>query len=193
MKTDSSIEVEIKVRVQGRLAKIRARLREEGFVVSKRRVFEHNIMFDTADSRLSQSGKALRIRRAGHEYTFTYKGPVEAGGKHKTREEIETKAASFENLEGIVTRLGYIPKFRYEKYRTEYQKGKAGGVVTLDETPAGVFLEIEGSPEWIDRTATRLGFAPSDYITRSYADLYQGYCQELGLTPGNMVFENVFK
>jgi hypothetical protein len=34
----------------------------------------------------------------------------------------------------------------------------------LDETPAGVFLELEGPSRWIDRTARRLGFAESDYL-----------------------------
>lgn len=189
MKTNSNVEVEVKLRLQGSLAKIRAKLRAAGFAVDKRRVFEENLIFDSVDLSLSRSGKTLRIRRAGAENTLTYKGPVEQG-KYKSREEIETKASNFENLGGILRGLGFLPVFRYEKYRTEYRKGKAGGVVTLDETPVGAFLEIEGAPLWIDRTAATLGFSTSDYVTQSYADLYFGHCREHGFTPGNMVFEN---
>ncbi len=49
----------------------------------------------------------------------------------------------------------------------------ASGVAMLDETPAGVFLELEGPPRWIDRTARRLGFGEADYITASYAELHR--------------------
>ena len=31
--------------------------------------------------------------------------------------------------------------------------GNEPGVIELDETPAGDFLELEGPPEWIDATA----------------------------------------
>ena len=51
-------------------------------------------------------------------------------------------------------------------------------MATLDETPIGVFVELEGPPDWIDRTARRLGFSPADYIKASYARLYQQWCSE---------------
>ena len=52
------------------------------------------------------------------------------------------------------------------------------GVVTLDETPIGWFLELEGSPDWIDKTARQLGFSEEDYVILSYAALYLTYCNE---------------
>jgi adenylate cyclase class 2 len=87
--------------------------------------------------------------------------------------------------------MGYHPVFRYEKFRTEYAKRVAnGGKVLLDETPIGNFLEIEGSPRWIDRTARLLGFASNDYITRSYGYLYLAYCRERRIPPKNMLFKS---
>jgi len=62
--------------------------------------------------------------------------------------------------------------------------------VLLDETPIGNFLELEGSPRWIDRTARRLGFSPKDYINRSYGYLYLAWCRERRIRPKDMVFKN---
>ncbi len=84
--------------------------------------------------------------------------------------------------------MGYRAVFRYEKYRTEYTKPRVPGKVLLDETPIGNYLEIEGSPRWIDRTARQLGFKSGDYITRSYGYLYLAYCRERRIAPKNMLF-----
>jgi len=64
----------------------------------------------------------------------------------------------------------------------------AGGVATLDDTPIGVFLELEGAPGWIDRTARLLGFAEQDYITASYRSLYVDDCAARGIPPADMIF-----
>jgi adenylate cyclase class 2 len=62
-------------------------------------------------------------------------------------------------------------------------------VATLDETPVGVYFELEGQPNWIDRTARRMGFAESAYIMASYHGLYIDYCRDRGVPPTNMTFE----
>jgi adenylate cyclase class 2 len=77
--------------------------------------------------------------------------------------------------------------FRYEKFRTEYQSGQEG-TITVDETPIGLYLEIEGAPGWIDRIAGELGFSERQYITKSYGALYLDYCREREMTAANMVF-----
>ena len=41
-----------------------------------------------------------------------------------------------------------------------------------------------------DRSARRLGFIESDYITASYYGLYVEYCRRNGLTPADMVFKD---
>jgi adenylate cyclase class 2 len=163
-------------------------LRSGGFHVCKRRVFEINLVLDTKDAMLRNSARLLRIRKAGRTATLTYKGPPIAG-KHKRREELEMPMANAEAAAVIFSRLGFQPATRYEKYRTEYrQNSRSGGVATLDETPIGVFLELEGRPEWIDRTARRLGFSESDYITASYGRLYAEWCQRNQKTGTAMVF-----
>jgi len=91
-------------------------------------------------------------------------------------------------VEQILNEIGYYPIFRYEKFRTEYTKAPGTGKVLLDETPIGNYLEIEGSPRWIDRTAKLLGFSCADYITRSYGYLYLAYCRERRTQPTDMIF-----
>jgi adenylate cyclase class 2 len=117
----------------------------------------------------------------------TWKGPGVAG-PHKSRPELETTLGSADTLAEILKQLGYQRTFRYEKYRTEYQKGQQHSVVTLDETPIGDFMEIEGEPGWIDATAGQLGFSQDDYILESYGSLYLEHCKKLGMQPGDMVF-----
>ena len=88
----------------------------------------------------------------------------------------------------MLARLDFIPTFRYEKFRTAYRRPGEAGVATLDETPIGVYLELEGAPRWIDRTARRLGFAEADYSTASYYGLYADYCRTHGLPVTHMTW-----
>jgi adenylate cyclase class 2 len=178
-------EIEIKIAVRdARTARRLLRLR--GFRVWKRRVFEKNIVFDTPDLQLRNNSKLLRLREA-HEVTLTYKGPPTVA-RHKSREEVELQISDARAMAAIVEHLGFAPIFRYEKYRTEFQLPGETGVVTIDETPIGVFIEIEGTPRWIDKTARNLEFTPADYVTASYSRLYLQWCETQGVQPTNMVF-----
>jgi len=180
-------EIEIKLRLPEKLAKIRRVLRDQGFRVSKSRVHESNVLFDTPQRLLRSHGKLIRVRRVGAHTLLTYKGPSEPG-RYKKRREIEMSFPDANALDQILNEIGYHPIFRYEKFRTEYAKAPGTGKVMLDETPVGNFLEIEGSPRWIDSTARLLGFSTDDYITRSYGYLYLAYCRERRTRPKDMLF-----
>jgi len=182
----SGIETEIKLALADAAAG-RAALRRAGFRVLKRRVFERNTVFDTPAQTLRQAGCLLRVRHAGRVITLTYKGPSDVS-RHKSREELETEVADAPAMTAVLGRLGFEPVFRYEKYRTEYRQSAGGGTAALDETPIGVYLELEGSAGWIDRAARQLGFAESQYITTSYAGLYFAWCGRRGLKPSHMVY-----
>jgi adenylate cyclase, class 2 len=183
----SPTETEIKLSVPD-VRTARKLLRTAGFRIARRRVFERNVVFDTPGLALHQASTLLRLRQAGRETMVTYKGkPVP--GKHKSREELEVSVPDATMMGAIFERLGYKPVFRYEKYRTEYRLERGAGMATLDETPVGVYLELEGSPAWIDRMARRMGFPEQAYITASYGRLYLDRCREMAVPPGNMVFE----
>jgi len=188
MSTAHGIETEVKIRLADTSAALR-RLNETGFSVSVPRRFESNTLFDTSDLTLRRAQMLLRLRQAGGQSIVTWKGPS-IPGPHKIRPELETTVASSETLAQILHALGYEPTFRYEKYRTEYKQTQAtsDGVVTVDETPIGDFLELEGTPDWIDKTAALLGFERGAYVLASYGRLYLDHCAAQGLEPGHMVF-----
>ncbi|MEO8371769.1 MAG: class IV adenylate cyclase [Candidatus Solibacter sp.] len=167
----------------------RKMLRDAGFQVSRKRVFEANTILDTPEKSLRGRSCLLRLREAGLVSTVTYKGVPEVG-RHKSREELEVRVTDASAMLAIAARLGYTRVFRYEKYRTEFQQPGKAGVAMLDETPVGVFLELEGTPAWIDRTARRLGFDERDYVTSSYGRVYLEWCAANGRMPRDMTFES---
>lgn len=72
-------EIEIKLRLPGKLGKIRLALHDLGFRVTRRRVLESNILFDNSKRALRKHGKLIRVRHAGAGTLLTYKGPSEPG------------------------------------------------------------------------------------------------------------------
>jgi adenylate cyclase, class 2 len=113
--------------------------------------------------------------------------------RHKVREELEVEVADAESQAKIFEGLGMRGWFRYEKFRTTFRFPKsrqwaAKLLVELDETPIGVFAELEGPAQAIDQVAKALGYAHSDYIVMSYLSLYRAECQRRGEQPGDMVF-----
>ena len=181
-----SHETEIKLAVPD-VRTARRLIRAAGFEIYKRRVFETNTIYDTPTDAVRRSSRLLRLRQAGGVVTLTYKGPPVVS-RHKSREELELEIGDFRSMGAILERLGYRAASRYEKYRTEYRQAKSRGIATIDETPVGVFIELEGAPSGIDRTARRLGFAEGDYLTVSYSRLYLDWCAANGIEPSDMVF-----
>ena len=149
------------------------------------RAHEWNVLYDTAGGTLQSSHRLLRLRRYGTEVLLTVKAPVpqeEADSRFKTRREWETRLDSWAVGEGLLAALGYTPWLRYEKYRTILRVGEDLHLM-LDETPAGLFLELEGSRPAILQAAQTLGVIPDAFITANYLTLYRQRGGE-----GDMVF-----
>jgi adenylate cyclase class 2 len=183
------VEIEIKLRLSGKLAKIRRTLVQLGFCITRPRALESNTLFDNSKRSLRKQGMIVRVRLTSGHRVLTYKGPSKTG-RYKKRQEIEFDLPHNPLLEPIFAHMGFHPVFRYEKYRAEYSKPRGLGKVLLDETPIGNFLELEGPPRWIDQTARQLGFSHSDYITRSYGYLYLAFCRERRIRPKDMLFKD---
>lgn len=184
----SAIETEVKLAVGDREQAAR-RLTDAGFRISREREFESNTIYDTPDRQLGQKRMLLRLRQAGDRGILTWKGPEEPG-RYKARPERETSVGSIGTMAEILHRLGYQNVFKYEKYRTEFQRAGEEGSAVLDETPIGNYLELEGPGEWIDAVAAQLGFTSSDYILDSYGRLYQQWCDRKDVQPKDMVFSS---
>lgn len=186
--TPTGTETEVKISVPEHAA-VLSRAEQLGFTIAVPRIFESNTIYDTAGQELRKNAMLLRLRQAGGRFVITWKGKMEPGS-HKIRPELETTLGSLETMQQILGHLAYNPVFRYEKFRTELKQVEApdSGVLTLDETPIGNFLELEGRGDWIDRTAQELGFQQKNYILKSYGQLYLDYCQRHGLEPTHMTF-----
>ncbi len=180
------VENEIKLPVRD-LDQIRAAI-ERHYPVRHPRTHEFNVLFDFPNRSLREKGGLLRVRRFGDEGKLTFKGPG-AAGRHKQREEIELTISDGDAMSSILEKSGLEPVFRYEKFRTEYAKPGEDGVITVDETPIGYFLELEGPAEWVDKVAAQLGYSESDYITQSYGSLYDSYRRRTGTSGRDMLFE----
>jgi adenylate cyclase class 2 len=180
-------EIEVKIPCPAGADAALALIQSRGYRITAPRLFESNTLFDRESGELRAGGQLLRLRITGGIARVTYKGPGEAG-RHKSREEIEFDVSDANAFVLVLQRLGYRPGFEYEKYRTTFGAAGEPGEITLDETPIGVFLELEGDPDWIDRTAARLGFSESDYVTLSYASLYQEYLRKHPGGAENMKF-----
>jgi len=182
-----AVETEIKLRLPRGAVSARALLEQHGFHATGARQLETNQTFDLPAGELRQSGRLLRLRSAGDRWIVTFKGPPHGAG-YKSREEIEADVSDGSTFAQILDRLGYRPSFAYEKFRTTFEAAGEDGIVMLDETPIGDFLELEGPEYWIDQTAERLGFAPADYITSSYAALYEEHRRTHATVPRDMKF-----
>ncbi len=185
MTTQDSNEVEIKFRVHDVEVLVLA-LQDAGFHERTASTFEANTLYDAASGDLRRAGEVLRLRVYGDRWTLTHKSRGTAG-KHKIRVEHETSVSDGEEMHAILTALGYLPSFRYEKYRAEWSDGT--GDVVIDRTPIGDIAEIEGGAEWIDRTAKLLGVTQRDYLTASYAELFLQWKERSGSPAQNMTFE----
>jgi adenylate cyclase class 2 len=86
--------------------------------------------------------------------------------------------------------LGFRSTFRAQKYREEY--AVSGARVAIDETPFGVFVEVEGTEVEIERVARLLGRTADDYCLDSYVALWRRHCLDRGeFHPVDMTFERV--
>ena len=154
-------------------------------------------LFDTPGGRLRGERCTLRVRLerppaaaggagGGAVATLTFKGPPQPDVM-KVREEIETTAGDGAVLLRVFEKAGFEVWFRYQKYREEFDHD--GTIVAIDETPCGVFVELEGSEAGVTRLARALGRTPADYITASYRSVYETACAARGVPVTHMVFD----
>ncbi|WP_327333294.1 class IV adenylate cyclase [Bryocella elongata] len=163
-----------------------------GFQLVTERSLETNTLYDTSDRQLRAKKQILRLREYNGHHVLTHKrtaAPSELDARFKTRVETETMLEDSEAMAEVFLQLGYGPVFRYEKFRTEFSSG--AGHLVLDETPIGVWAELEGAPEWIDAMLERLQVGREQCSTDSYGKLFERWKTETGSDALNLTFEEV--
>lgn len=164
----------------------RARIHATGATPLRGRRLQEDALLDTADESLRIRRSVLRIRTESGKNRITFKGPVQAGPM-KVREEIETGVGDADALLRVFENLGYRPWFRYQKYREEFAIEDV--IIAIDETPVGVFVELEGGEQGIANLALALGRTEADYVVDSYRTLFVEHCRAQGLPAGDMLFD----
>src|SRR5687768_11435736 len=150
------------------------------------RRLQEDSLLDTADDQFHRRRCILRVREENGKSRLTFKGPVQPSSM-KVREELETVVGDGEVLLRVFDELGLHVWFRYQKYREEFSHEDV--IVAVDETPVGVYVEIEGSEKGIADMAAALGRTPADYIVDSYHALFRQRREALGLDGSHMVFD----
>ena len=65
------------------------------------------------------------------------------------------------------------------------------GHLVLDETPIGIWAELEGPPAWIDTMLEKLCIAPELRTTDSYGKLFLRWKEETGSPAENLTFDEI--
>jgi adenylate cyclase class 2 len=181
----TSLEREVKLRFDSADA-ARAAALAVGATPLRCRRLQEDALLDNADESLRQRRCVLRVRVESGKSLLTFKGPVQPSPV-KAREEIETVVGDGETMLRCLEALGYNVWFRYQKYREEFALNDV--VIAIDETPMGVFVEIEGGEPGIAEVTRALGRTEKDFVLDSYRSLFVEHCRAQGLPLTDMVFD----
>lgn len=184
---EKHVETEVKIKVHN-LREIEGRVMAVGARVKAGRVYERNFRYDDSNDSLTPTGRLLRLRQDTRA-RLTYK---ESGETTNTgalsRPELEVEVSDFETMDLMLHKLGYRVAWIYEKYRTTYELDECE--IVLDELPFGVFMEVEGRPEDIERVLVALNLAAAPRIPASYSALFFRLKAEYGWVFRDLTFEN---
>jgi len=180
-------EIEAKFRVPDRRG-LEARLAALGAAAGELE-YEVNVLLDDDGMTLRASGQALRVRTANGRGVLTFKGPASFEGGVKSRLELESGVEAPETVLALLEALGFGPRFRYEKRRTPWRfADPARPLVVVDETPLGLFAEIEGEAGAVRVLALELGVSEGAFLRSSYWGLWQAARESDPGLPEDMVF-----
>lgn len=183
----ASVEREVKLQFVS-ADEARAAILAAGATPVHGRRLQEDCLLDDEEESLRRRRCVLRIRTEGGKSRLTFKGPVQPSSV-KMREEYETVVGDGAVLQRVLEELGLHVWFRYEKYREEFALEDV--VLTIDETPVGVFVEVEGTEPGIAAAAKALGRRPSDFVLDSYRTLWLKHREAMGLDGNDMVFDEL--
>ncbi|MBK8026929.1 MAG: class IV adenylate cyclase [Chloroflexi bacterium] len=185
--SDKLQETEVKLLVPD-LTALARHIEAAGGVLTAERVLETNVRYDNEYQSLERDGSVLRLRQDSRARLTFKQGERIVGDFGSTRFEAEVEVSRFDIMEVILSNLGYLPVWRYEKYRTTYAFMDCE--IVLDELPFGNFIEIEGEDKQIGQVITALDLWNATRFTVSYSVLFRRVRERLGLHFTDLTFKN---
>ena len=134
--------------------------------------------YDTYDRALAAKDHVLRVRvyRGGGDVRaeLDWKGPTKRDGQYKLREEIGTQVGDPESLIAMLEQLGYEVSIAIDRAIVQYDL--AGTMIRFERYPRmDDLVEVEGSPEQIERAIAVLGLPRDGFTTDRLPDFVRRY------------------
>ena len=179
-------EIEVKFLLKDLTALIQ-KIDQLNLSCTQKRVHEFNLRYDLPDGHLVAKKQVLRLRQ-DTQALLTFKGPGVLDEGVLLRKEIEVSVSDFDTARRLLEALGYQVIMMYEKYRANYLMD--GVILSVDETPFGLFIELEGeSPAQVKSAASLLGLDWRQRINLSYSALLDQYNKNTGNVFRDLTFE----
>lgn len=167
------------------------------FLISKGAIFlggwkEQIIRFDTLDKRLENNNMYLRIK-IGNENIVTLK-ETDNDNRKKFYESnnMMFQVDDIDSFCYIIDKIGFQKKYIMEKYRLCWSYKKIE--FYIDELPFGLYIEIKGKKEDINKIIKLLKAEQEDLIKDTYWEIYSKM-EKNQIKKENIIFEktHIFK
>jgi predicted adenylyl cyclase CyaB len=140
--------------------------------------------YDLPSRQLAQRDEVLRVRRyesrESVQIQVDWKGPTDAAGEYKVREEISTIVQDFKGLTSILEKLGYEVTREIDRQIVQYRL--EGATVRFETYPRmDVLLEVEGEPPVIEQAIAALGMLRGEFTTERLAAFVDRFEQRTGV------------
>jgi adenylate cyclase class IV len=147
-----------------------ARLTFAGHLVDSR--------YDTPDLSLAGRDHVLRLRvyrtPADTRGELDWKGPTRREGGYKLREELAAHVAEPDALVAILDRLGYVVTIAIDREIVQYELD--GAMIRFERYPRlDDLVEVEGTPEQIERAIAALGLPRDGFTTERLPDFVRRF------------------
>jgi predicted adenylyl cyclase CyaB len=175
------LEVELKSVVDD-LARCRAAVERAGGVVAFSGRLEDR-RYDTSGRDLAANDHVLRVRiyRDGRDARaeLDWKGPTRRDGGYKTRDEIGARVSDPDEISAILERLGYEVSIAIDREIEQYDLD--GTMIRFERYPRmDDLVEVEGTPEQIERAIAVLGLPRAGFTTDRLPDFVRRYEERTG-------------
>lgn len=141
--------------------------------------------YDTPEHALAARDEVLRVRtyrsQAETRAELDWKGPTQRESGFKMREELATHVLEADELTGILERLGYVVTIAIDREIVQYDLG--GAMVRFEKYPRlDDLVEVEGTPEQIERAISTLGLPRDGFTPERLPDFVRRFESRTGTT-----------